>query len=611
MATKQEIDRIIEAVDIVDLVSKYVRLEKSGKNYKGLCPFHHEDTPSFVVSPEKKLAHCFGCKGGGNPVKFLMEIEGIDYYNAIEKLSKMTGIKIENNYVDNVSQALAKYHKIMQTSISFYQKYLENTVDGKLAYEYLYKRGIDDEIIKVFNIGLSPDKGNTLYKVLKESGYFELDMSDVGLVDKSKVGYFDLFYNRIMFPIYDENANPIGYSARIFKSKDESKYINTRDTLLFKKGDILYNLHLAKGEMLRKKRVILYEGQMDVIASYRSGLKEAICTMGTALTAQQAKILRKYTNNAVICYDGDKAGINASKKAISIFKSAGFNVKLVLLPNGMDPDEFVLKYGPESYYNYFNDNLIDSTKYLFDVAFINKDLNSQIVCDEIKIEVFELLNTGLSATDLEFYLNNLAMNLRMSLDAIKIDFNNYCKNNKTYTPNIDTSYMDVDYPEYGYTPVDEPVKIKKTRWNHICEVRLFIYSINSKEEAIYINKILDNRLEGLSQDSQALWFSLMDYYNENEIFEEKKFIELLQDDSDKVDYYIDVIEAANKDKTVYSVEDRNLCLNQLKIIKYKKLMERIDELIKNPENKDDVLRLITLKFEYLREYNELEKARRK
>ena len=274
MATQEEIQKIEDATDIVKLVSNYVKLEKVGKNYKGLCPFHGEDTPSFVVSPEKNVAHCFGCGGGGSPIKFLEQIENIDFLTALEKLAKFNGIPFEAHSRPKANEQLTKYYKIMQIAVNFYKKNFDSTEEGQKAREYLKARGLDDQTIEDFKIGLSPKPGDTLYQVLKDSNVLELDMSDVGVVDKSNDRYYDLFSNRIMFPIYNEDGNPIGFSARIYNSKDKNnpKYINSRETILYKKANVIFNLQNAKGNIMRNKRIILHEGQMDVIAAYRSGL---------------------------------------------------------------------------------------------------------------------------------------------------------------------------------------------------------------------------------------------------------------------------------------------------------------------------------------------------
>ena len=610
MANQQDIKHIIDSTDITALVSKYVKLEKQGKNYKGLCPFHSEDTPSFVVSPEKKVAHCFGCGGGGNPINFLMQIENLPYIDAVKKLADFNGIEFKGYVEDKKTNSLSKYYKIMQTATNFYKKYLLNTKDGLEAINYLNKRGIDEETIKMFGIGLSPHSGDTIYKVLKDSNYLELDMTDVGLIDKNKVGYYDLFFDRIMFPIFDEMGNPIAFSGRIYydAEKNISKYVNTRDTVIFNKGDVLFNLHLAKGEILKKKRFILHEGQMDVIASYKSGLKEAVCTLGTALTYNQAKTLQKYANHAIICYDGDSAGIKASKKAINIFKSLGFKIHLVLLPDGMDPDEFTSKNGQDAYVDYFENNMIDSTQYLYEVAVNNKNFNDSTVVEAVKHEVFDLLFSSSSKTEQEDYLLKLSQAISSSYEALYKDFEYYCN---THRVSNDVDYYPID-DNISY-PIDNkvstPKKIKGKKWNK-CEIRLFMYARSSKEEALYIDNILMDRMDALTEESQRLWIALInEYYVNYNVFDEGIFIKMLSQED--VDYYLEILEALRFDVEPYSESDRNECLLKLKELKYDARIKQYKEILNNTSDPTEKSRIIDKTIELKRKKNQLIKARRK
>ncbi len=603
---KQEVQDIIDATDIVALVSEYVQLEKQGKNYKGLCPFHHEDTPSFVVNQEKKLAHCFGCGGGGDPIKFLMQIENIEYKEALYRLAKRNGFNIKNYQESTTSNPLTKYYKIMQTAQAFYKKYLTNSDSGLEALDYLHKRGLDDETIKVFGVGLAPQNQDSLYQVLKESNYLELDMADVGLVDKNERGYYDIFSKRILFPICNEQGNYIGFSGRIFKTQDKNqpKYVNTKETLLFRKKEILFNLHLAKGEILKKKRVILHEGQMDVIASYRSGLKEAICTMGTALSIEQAQLLKKYTNHAIICYDGDKAGVNASLKAIKIFKQAGFIVHLVLLPNGMDPDEYVMQYGIETYATYFETHLMDSYAYLYEQALLNKNLNDEVVIDSVKNQVFEMLLSSKSKTIEEEYLSKLAIGLSVSYNALYEDYQRYC--------NLFAPSESVDIYENSKNDIDflKPVPVIEPDWMLNFEIRLFMYAKSSKEKAIYIDKMLNDRIEAMSLDNQNLWISLInDFYASNEEFDENKFMSILSNEACM--YYIKITEMLKKDKTPYTDEDLNDCLEKLKQVKYDKKNLKLSKDLSHTEKIDKQMEIVLEKFKNKKQKEKLKKMRRK
>ena len=615
MANQNDYQHIIDATDMVSLVSRYVKLEKAGKNYRGLCPFHNEDTPSFIVSPDKKIAHCFGCNSGGNPLNFLMQIENLDFPSAIARLAEINGIKYDGFKPDNKKQALAKYYKIMHTALAFYKKYFENTNDGIEAKAYLNKRGLDDEIINIFNVGLSPNYGDSLFNVLKSSGYIELDMADISLVEKYDNGYRDLFANRIMFPIYDENNEPVGFSGRIFKESknNEAKYINSKESIIFKKSELLFNLNLAKSDILRKKRIVLHEGQMDVIASYKSGIKEAVCSLGTALTEYQVKKMLKYTNNVVICYDADKAGINASLKAINLFKKYGFYISLVLLPNGLDPDEFVNKYGKEEYVKYFESHILDSNSYIFEVAFIGVDFNNPTDINDAKNKIFENLLTC-SQTEIELYLNRLKDKINSSYEAVLADFNNY------YSTHASTNYVDYypsepsydNYPSFGADLMNqqiEPEPIIKNKYNHICELRLFIYARSSKAEAIYIDKVLEDRIDALSDYSQRLWLTLINEYYENyDVYDEGIFIKMLSEDD--LNYYLDIIEILRNDKTKYGDEDRNACLLKMKELSLENEMIRLKESLKTTEDVTLKSRILDKIFQIKRRIEGLNKTRR-
>ncbi len=567
MALQDDIKQIIDATDIVALVSSYnIKLEKQGKNYKGLCPFHHEDTASFLVSPEKHLAHCFGCGGGGDPVKFIMQIEGIGFQEAIQKLAQFNGMEYKSNY-QRKEDPNKKYYEIMQMAVNFYKANYEKTEFGKEAREYLLKRGLNDEVIKNFNIGLAPKQTDTLYKVLKESNFIELDMIDSGLINSDEKSYHDFFVGRIMFPIYNEGGSPIGFSARIFNTDDKNqpKYVNSRESMIYHKGDVLFNIQNAKGEIMRKKRVILHEGQMDVIAAYRSGFKEAICTMGTALTITQARLLKKYADNAIICYDGDSAGIKASKKAIKIFNQVGFNVRLVLLPVGMDPDEYALKYGEVEYNKYFESHIIDALEYQYITALLNKNLSDNIVFKDVCNEVFQLLIEEKSESIRESYLKRLANDTNTLLDAIHLDFDQFRNQNVISTEDYNQDYgyaYDIPLEENNIQPA-KPKEIKET-WNSIAELRLFIYAKQSKGNAEYIDSSLGESIYGFKPKTINLWMTLINnYYANFDKFEEGKFIKMLS--ADDVSYYTQMMEVVGKYQVEpYNQEDLIKCIEKIK-----------------------------------------------
>ena len=606
MATQQEIDKVIDATDIVALVSEYVKLEKAGKNYKGLCPFHNEDTPSFVVNPDKKIAHCFGCGGGGSPIKFLQQVENIDFQTALAKLAEKANIKLTGTKEYKKTNNYAKYYSIMKTSCDFYTKNLSVTKLGQEALEYLYKRGLNDETIKVFDIGLAPSGHDTLYQVLKDSNYLELDMIDLGLVTSNERGYHDLFVNRIMFPIKNENGDVIGFSGRIFNTddKNQAKYINTKETFIFKKGNTLFNLNNAKSDIMKKRRVILHEGQMDVIASYRSGLRETVCSLGTALTAEQVNTLRRYTDNVVICYDCDKAGINASLKAIKLFKQNGFKVSLVMLPQGMDPDEYSLRFGANAYLKYFEENIIDENTYIFNQAFLNKNIQDITVKDEIKNQIFSMLINLNSQIQVEEFLGKLATRLDISLEAIKTDYNSYYNYNRP--TNVVENYPADDFSSnYDYNPIGEK-GITPTKIEHsvsICEIRLLNYAKSSKAKALEIDSKIADHLYAFSKEGLNVWITLINkYYTNYDEFIEGNFIKMLSEE--EVKYYINALEKLRRYPGGFNEEDLNACIEKVESMTFVKQNERINKNIMTSNDEQLIMSLLSQKFKNRKKIDE-------
>ncbi|MDE6415214.1 MAG: DNA primase [Anaeroplasmataceae bacterium] len=574
MATQEEITKIIESTDMVELVSPYVKLTKQGKNYKGLCPFHNEDTPSFVVSQDKHLAHCFGCGKGGNPIQFLMDIKLISFPEALTELAKKNGIELKDEYQPKTQkQDNTLYYEMMSTAAKFYHQNLTLTKSGKGALNYLYQRGIDDETIQTFQIGLAPATKDALYKVLKDANYLEINMMDLGLVDHNDQGYYDIFSRRITFPITDEQGHVVGFSARIFDNPDKTqpKYINTRDTFLYHKGNILYHLDQAKTEILRKKRCILHEGQMDVIASTFAGLKESICTMGTALTLDQAYVLKRYANQAIICYDGDKAGINASKKAIGIFKKAGMQVHLVLLPDGMDPDEYVHTYGEEEYVKYFESHILDELEYTFETAFLNVNLKDSFVVETVKTTVFEQIQNMPSQTAKEKYLELLANRINGSLNAILADYEVYTKTASPYQQPYEDTYE--EEPIF-LKPIEEEKKYRNY------ELRLFLYARNSKERALKIDKKLGDYIDAFSPINQDIWIQLVNnYYAMYEEFDDTLFCSLLTEEQKTT--YLNNLDILRGSVEPYSDEDLECIIEKMKENHYKVLNQNLTKVIEN------------------------------
>ncbi len=342
-------------IDIVELISEYVQLKASGVNFRGLCPFHNEKTPSFFVSPERQIWHCFGCGKGGDIFGFIEEIEGVDFPEALRILAEKAGVQIKSYDGHNTSQR-TKLLDISVLSAKFYNKILLDSPLAEPARKYLKQRGIKKEIIAEFQLGFSADKWDALLKFLLKRGYKEQEIESAGLIIKRQQasGYYDRFRNRLMFPIANTHGQIVGFTARILPSKDKSKdekgeeekiakYINTPETEIYNKSQILYGLDKAKLEAKLQNYFILVEGNMDVLSCYQANNKNAVCTSGTALTTEQVKLLKRYTPNIFLAFDIDAAGQTATKRGIDMLLNQGLNVKIIDLKGHKDPDEFIQK----------------------------------------------------------------------------------------------------------------------------------------------------------------------------------------------------------------------------------------------------------------------------
>lgn len=344
------INDIRKSNDIVDVISSYIPLSKKGKNYFGICPFHDDTNPSMSVSRDKQIYKCFSCGASGNVFTFVMDYENVDFKEAASILAKRAGIDFKSGYVKHTDNKYDKYYKMYDLALKLYQNNI-NSSFGKAAVEYLEKRSISKDIIKEFKIGLALDK-HALTNVLTKKGYSTLELEKYGLGN----GFNDLYTNRIMFPLFDTNNRVVGFSGRVYLDSDKelNKYINTRETPIFKKGELLYNYYNAKEHCRFTKNVILVEGFMDVIRLYTIGIKNVVALMGTALTKNQINLLKRLSSDIYVCLDGDTAGQKACFSVGEILENAGCNVKVITLSDGYDPDEYILKYGKDSFLSLYD-----------------------------------------------------------------------------------------------------------------------------------------------------------------------------------------------------------------------------------------------------------------
>lgn len=430
------INEIRNKTDIVDVVSKYVNLTKKGKNYIGVCPFHDDHSPSMSVSPEKQIYTCFSCGASGNVFTFVADFEHISFAEAVKLLGDKAGISVGSNVIK--SEKKDKYFEIYNYASKFYQNSLFSTL-GKNAIDYLENRKIDKDTIKKFGIGLSMQKAS-LTEYLLSKNYTLDELITAGI---SNDNGSDIFINRIVFPIYDLGGNPVAFSGRIYNTKDTSKYINTKETNKFKKGKILYNYHIAKEYLKKNDTIIIMEGQMDVIRASTIGIDNVIATMGTALTKDHKNIIKNMANTVILCFDGDAAGEKATNAAIELLEDTNLNIKVVRLPNGMDPDEYILKEGKDSFISQikFASNLID---YKMELLKKNKDFsNIKDISSYINLVMNELAYEKDSIV-IELNIKKLANNFNIDYNTLMDKYNNMKKSQKIISKNIVKEHKSYD-----------------------------------------------------------------------------------------------------------------------------------------------------------------------
>lgn len=342
------VEEIRSKIDIVDVVSDHVALRKRGKNFLGLCPFHNEKTASFTVSQEKQLFHCFGCGEGGNAFSFLMKIQNISFWEAAKILADKLGIplEIDKRYDSHRDKDKDKVVEIMEAAVKFYISQIKTS---SAAIEYFKKRGLDSGAVSTFKLGYSPDNWDSLYRHLVTAGFLPTDIEKAGLtISKEGGSFYDRFRNRIMFPIFDVNSRPIGFGARSLDGS-EPKYLNSPETSVYNKSNVLYGLNFSKDSIKRSNYSMIVEGYMDMIACYVNGFTNVVASSGTALTMNQVKVLRKFSENIVLIFDSDSAGSLATERSIEMLSVLGIYPKVAILSGGKDPDEILKKDGKERF----------------------------------------------------------------------------------------------------------------------------------------------------------------------------------------------------------------------------------------------------------------------
>ena len=413
-----EIEQIKSRLNIVDVVGEYIKLEKAGINYRALCPFHNEKTPSFFVSPSRQMWHCFGgCNEGGDIFKFVMKIEGIEFIDALKLLAKKAGVQLKTSSkkYEEIKTQREKLLDICKKATIFFSTQLNKSKTGLEAKDYLMKRGLKEETIKEWKIGYAPSTWDSLCNYLIGLGYKRKDIIDAGLASEK---FFDRFRSRIIFPICDFNGQPIGFTGRVFNSDDEAKYLNTPNTLLYDKSQALYGLDKAKVEIRKNDSCVLVEGNVDCIMSHQSGVKNCLAVSGTALTPAHLGIIKRFSNNLILSFDMDLAGNNATKKGIDMALKNGFNVKVISMNSEKDPADIILSSGEDEWKKIIKEAK-PINQFYFDLSF--KDRNVKSVEDQKKIvsellPIFKKIDNTIEQT---YWIQKLAEKLSIREDDIR------------------------------------------------------------------------------------------------------------------------------------------------------------------------------------------------
>ena len=425
--SEELIDEIRNSNDIVDIISQYVILKRSGRNFFGLCPFHKEKTPSFSVSPDKQIFHCFGCGAGGNVIHFVSKIENVDFKESLEILADRVGIKLptlENNADSKRLELKEKVYEINKIVAIHYHETLYKP-QAKVAQEYVKKRKLDNKALKEFCIGYA-ENANILYKLLKEKGFTEEEILASDLVIKKDNNYVDRFKNRLIFPIQDIRNRFIAFGGRVLDNS-LPKYINSPENIVYSKARNLYGLNVAKNSKTRK--LIIVEGYMDTVSLHQRGIDNVVASCGTALTEAQGRLLRKYAEKVIISYDSDSAGQSATLRGLEILNNLGCDIRILQMEGAKDPDEYVIKYG-NGRFNDLVENAISLVE--FKIKVLKKGLNIENTNDKIKFmnEIAKILGGVENRIEQEIYIDKISRDYNISKEAIyaQINKNEYSKN---------------------------------------------------------------------------------------------------------------------------------------------------------------------------------------
>ncbi|AVO02065.1 DNA primase [Staphylococcus simulans] len=497
------INEIKDKTDILDLVSEYVKLEKRGRNYIGLCPFHDEKTPSFTVSEDKQICHCFGCKKGGNVFQFTQEIEGISFVDAVKALGERVNIKVdvgqnnEQNQIASDDLMMIKMHELMQ---EYYHYVLMKTVEGEEPLKYLKSRGFTEELLKDRKIGFAPDNSHFCHDFLQKKGY-DIELAyEAGLLSRNEenFSYYDRFRDRIMFPLHNAQGRTVGYSGRTYKNQ-EPKYLNSPETPIFQKRRLLYNVDKARRIIRQKNEIILLEGFMDVIKADNAGVKQVVASMGTQISQEHIAFIKKLTSNVTLLFDGDFAGQEATLKTGQHLLEQGLNVFVIQLPSKMDPDEYITKYGEDAFKKYVEHEKRAFVLYkvnLYKDEIENNDMAYEQYLKEITNDV-SLMQSGILQKKV---LQDVSELFKVSFDSLN---NEVSRHNQHSFQQIPAAVPEVKQKKYSKQEDAERKLLKHFMFNK----DIFLEHSQRVEVDDFTN-----------QQFKRIFNILHDYYAENEYY---------------------------------------------------------------------------------------------
>ena len=481
------LDEIKSKNDIVDIVSQYVVLKRTGRNYMGLCPFHKEKSGSFCVSPDKQIFHCFGCGVGGNVFHFISKIENLNFKESVEMLANRAGVElpVSGNFEDDkLAKLKSRVYEVNKCAAEFYHENLYKPT-AKPGQEYVKKRHLDNKTLKAFKIGYS-GRFNELYTELKSKGFTEEEILASCLVNKNPDGKFiDRFRNRLMFPIFDTHERVIAFGGRVLDDS-KPKYINSPEDIVYSKGRHLFAFNIAR--KYNSKTIIMVEGYMDAVSLHQRGIHNAVASLGTALTEAQGRLLRRSCEKVIIGYDADGAGQAATLRGLEILQNLGCDIRILQIEGAKDPDEFVVKYGPERFQMYV-DKAISLVE--FKVKMLKKSLDLDNVNDKIKFlnEVAKIVAKVENSMEREVYVDKISLEYKVSKDAIYAEINKLLYANSRTEQKLEKKVVPVK--NISIQQDEQPVDVKTKRLESLVIYLLINYPDKSFER---LTKLIDNNV---------------------------------------------------------------------------------------------------------------------